>query len=42
MNGKLRAFDTWNAANIDDRHDLLIALAKDIWRTQPLVQTASA
>jgi uncharacterized protein DUF262/uncharacterized protein DUF1524 len=41
MNEKLRAYDTWSAASIDDRHDLLIALANDIWRTQPLVVSAS-
>ena len=36
INEKLRAFSDWNAKSIEDRHDLLIALAKDIWKTVPL------
>lgn len=34
INFKLEAFPVWNAVNIDKRHDLLIALAKDIWSTK--------
>lgn len=33
INEKLEAFPTWNAANIDKRHQLLMALAQDIWKT---------
>jgi hypothetical protein len=34
---KIRAFPAWNAVSIDERHDLLIGLAKDIWKTTSLV-----
>jgi hypothetical protein len=33
INEKLEAFPTWNAASIDKRHALLMALAQDIWKT---------
>ncbi len=33
INEKLKAFPKWNAASIDERHDLLIVLARDIWKT---------
>lgn len=33
INAKLEVFPTWNAANIDRRHALLMALAQDIWKT---------
>lgn len=33
INAKLKAFPTWNAANIDERHQLLMALTQDIWKT---------
>lgn len=33
INEKLKAFPSWGAASIDDRHDMLIKLAKDVWRT---------
>lgn len=36
INAKLKAFAAWNAASIDDRHGILIELAKDVWRTVPL------
>jgi len=36
INEKLQAFSVWNTKSIDERHDLLIALAKDIWRIAPL------
>jgi uncharacterized protein with ParB-like and HNH nuclease domain len=36
INQKLQAFDQWTAANIDRRHDLLIGLAHDIWKTAPM------
>ena len=36
INGKLKAFDTWNAKSIDDRHSLLMALAQDVWKTTPI------
>lgn len=36
INGKLKAFSAWNAVSIDERHDMLIALARDIWKTAPL------
>jgi hypothetical protein len=37
INKKLRAFSKWDADSIDTRHDLLIGLAKDIWKIRPLV-----
>ena len=33
INAKLVAFPTWNAASIEKRHGLLIALAQDVWKT---------
>lgn len=36
INAKLKAFPAWNATSINDRHGLLIELAKDVWRTAPL------
>lgn len=36
INAKLKAFLAWNAISIDDRHGILIELAKDVWRTAPL------
>lgn len=36
INEKLKAFPKWDFASIDERQDLLIGLAKDIWRTTPL------
>ena len=36
INEKLIAFKTWGAAEIDQRQDMLIALARDIWKTTPI------
>jgi hypothetical protein len=36
INEKLAAFPTWDAAAIEKRHALLIALAQDIWKTTPI------
>lgn len=33
INTKLAAFPTWNAASIEKRHGLLIALAQEVWKT---------
>ena len=33
INEKLKAFDTWSAASIDQRQTMLIELAKDVWKT---------
>ncbi|HEX7814998.1 DUF262 domain-containing protein [Dyella sp.] len=33
INQKLRAFPVWNAKSIEDRHQMLIALALDVWKT---------
>lgn len=33
INAKLEAFPTWNAATIEKRHAMLIALAQDVWKT---------
>lgn len=31
INKDLKSFDTWNSQSIEDRHDMLFSLAKDIW-----------
>lgn len=36
INAKLAAFPAWNAASIEKRHALLIALAQDVWKTSHL------
>jgi hypothetical protein len=36
VNGKLEAFSAWNTHTIERRHDLLISLAKDAWKTVDL------
>ncbi|MBR0986092.1 DUF262 domain-containing protein [Bradyrhizobium liaoningense] len=36
INGKLKAFDGWSAADIESRQDMLTGLAKDIWATAPI------
>jgi len=36
MNTKLEAFPAWNAASIERRHALLIALAQEVWKTTDL------
>ncbi len=33
INAKLEAFPGWNAASIERRHAMLIALAQDVWKT---------
>ena len=33
INAKLEAFPAWNAASIERRHAMLIALAQDVWKT---------
>lgn len=38
MNEKLQAFESWDAASIDERHNMLIVLAKEVWRTQSLMK----
>lgn len=42
INEKLEAFSARNAKSIRERHDLLIALAKDIWKTAPLPESRAA
>lgn len=36
INAKLEAFPAWNAASIEKRHALLIALAQEVWKTTPI------
>lgn len=36
INTKLETFSDWNSSNIDKRHEMLINLAHDIWKTFPL------
>jgi hypothetical protein len=36
INDKLQAFDDWPAASIDRRHDLLMGLARHVWKAVPL------
>ena len=36
INEKLESFADWNAASIEKRHGLLIALAQDVWKTTPI------
>ncbi|HFJ9631935.1 TPA: DUF262 domain-containing protein [Stenotrophomonas maltophilia] len=35
INAKLDAFPAWNAASIEKRHAMLIALAQEVWKTTP-------
>jgi len=37
INQKLLPFDEWSASSIDQRQQMLIALAKDVWRIELLV-----
>jgi hypothetical protein len=39
INEKLLAFETWSARDIEQRHDMLIALGMDVWRTSPIEVT---
>lgn len=36
INEKLKSFPTWEAASIEKRHEMLMALAQDIWKTAPI------
>lgn len=36
INGKLAAFNDWSAASIEQRHALMTALVRDIWKTAPI------
>ena len=36
INEKLESFPAWNAASIDKRHGLLMALARDVWKSTPI------
>jgi hypothetical protein len=36
INAKLLAFDSWSAAEIENRQEMLIRLAKEVWWTVPL------
>jgi len=36
INAKLLAFEQWSASDIERRQDMLINLAKDIWKTAPI------
>jgi len=36
INAKLESFPSWNAAAIEKRHTMLIALAQDVWKTTPI------
>ena len=36
INEKLESFPTWDAESIEKRHEMIIALAQDIWKTTPI------
>lgn len=36
INEKLASFPAWDAASIEKRHGMLMALAQDVWRTTPI------
>lgn len=36
INEKLAAFPDWDAASIEKRHDMLMTLARDVWKTKPI------
>ena len=36
INEKLEAFPAWNAASIEKRHSMLMALARNVWKTTPI------
>jgi len=36
INEKLRSFSHWNAKSIECRHEMLVSLVRDIWKTYPL------
>lgn len=37
INEKLQSFNEWSAVSINKRHELLISLARDIWKTTPRI-----
>lgn len=36
INEKLAAFPAWDASSIEKRHELLVTLARDVWKTIPI------
>lgn len=36
INEKLQSFPAWDAASIDRRHELLMKLVLDVWKTEPI------
>lgn len=36
INEKLQAFSAWDVASIEARHGMLMALARDVWKTAPM------
>ena len=38
INEKLLSFETWNAKAIEDRQDILVGLATEVWKTTPIDQ----
>jgi Protein of unknown function (DUF1524) len=36
INDKLQAFDDWTSTSIDKRHELLMGLARDVWKAVPM------
>jgi hypothetical protein len=36
INEKLQSFDDWSAASVDRRHELLIGLAREVWKAMPV------
>jgi hypothetical protein len=36
INERLRSFDDWSAASIDGRHEMLMGLAREVWKAAPI------
>ena len=36
INEKLESFPAWDAGSIERRHGMLMALARDVWKTTPI------
>jgi len=36
INEKLAAFPAWDASSIEKRHEVLVTLARDVWKTMPI------
>lgn len=36
INEKLKAFPSWDATSIEERHRMLMALVQDVWKTTPI------